>query len=198
MGPLAAAGLVVGGIQGVTGLIQQSKANNALKELGQTPIDEYSISPEMMNSYQRAEAMADQGFTAEEKAAFGQGVARQQAGVFRSAVDASGGNLSQAIGSALKAQNIGAQVDFAAQGARLRGDNMRYANDIAGRIQNQKNLMTEAKRQRRMMLEQAYGQAKQTGTENLINGLTGGLTAFGAASKTTNEVPDPDPNEILY
>lgn len=190
--PLVAAGLVAGGIKSVTGLIQSTQANKQLKKLGQTPIDEYGISPELQSSYSRAEAMTNQGFSGEEKAAFQQGIGRQQAGAFKSAVDMSGGNLSSAIGAALNAQKIGAQVDFAAQGAQLKGQHIEQANQLAGQIQNQKNLMIESRRQRRTMLEQAYGQAKQQGIENLTDGLTGAVSTLGFGAKT----PEVDPNII--
>jgi hypothetical protein len=177
--PLVAAGLVSAGIKGVTGVIQASQAGKQLKNLSKTPIDEYSVSPELQNSYSRAEAMANQGFAPEEKAAFQQGVGRQQAGAFQNAVDQSGGNLSSAIGAALKSQNIGVQSDFAAQGSRLKSQHMQYADELAGRIQSQKNLMTEAKRQRRTMLEQAYGSAKKQGIENITGALTGAAQIAG-------------------
>jgi hypothetical protein len=180
--PLVAAGLVSAGIKGVTGVIQASQAGKQLNNLAKTPIDEYSISPELQHSYSRAEAMANQGFAPEEKAAFQSGVARQQAGAFQNAVDQSGGNLSSAIGAALKSQNIGVQSDFAAQGSRLRSQHMQYADELAGRIQSQKNLMTEAKRQRRTMLEQAYGAAKKQGIENITGALTGAAQIAGFGS----------------
>lgn len=192
MPPLVIAGLVAGGIKATTGLIQASQANKQIKNLAKTPIDEYSISPELQNSYGRAEAMANQGFAPEEKAAFQQGVGRQQAGAFRSAVDMSGGNLSSAVGAALKAQNIGVQSNFAAQGASLRKDNMRYADEMGSRIQAQKNIMTEAKIQRRQSLEAAYGQAKQQGIENFTGGLIDGLSVTGMGAKTPVGVDTPN------
>ncbi len=197
---VAGAGAVVGGIKTVSGIIQTSKANKGIAQLNKTPIDQYSISPELQNSYNRAEAMTNQGFSGEEKAAFQQGVGREQAGAFQSAVDMSGGNLSSAIGSVLKAQNIGAQTDFAAQGARLRGEHIQQANELAGQIQNQKNLMIESRRQRRDKLEQAYGQAKQQGRENTMTGLSETISSLGNATGSSgatapSSFTSPDPNQ---
>lgn len=199
MPPLVIAGLVAGGVKATTGIIQASQANKRLKELNQNPIDEYSISPELQNSYSRAEAMTNQGFSPEETASFNQGVARQQTGAFQTAVDMSGGNLSSAIGSVLKAQKIGVQNDFAAEGAKIRSNNIARADELSGRIQSQKNLMVEAKRQRRTMLEQAYGAAKQQGIENFTDGLTGGITSAasgmsGVPSVGATSLGTPDPN----
>ena len=190
--PLVAAGLVAGGIKSVTGIIQATQANQQINNLEKTPIDEYSISPELQHSYARAESMANQGFSGEEKAAFQQGVARQQAGAFQSGLDMGGGNVSSAISAGLQAQNIGAQNQFAAQGAQLRRQNMQYADQLAGSIQNQNNLMIEAKRQRRTMLEQAYGKAKQQGIENFTNGLTGAASVLGAGTKSSPDTFTPD------
>lgn len=172
--------------QGIMGAMQWSQANKALKQVNSKPIDEYSISPELQHSYQRAEGMTKYGFAPEETAAFNQGVARQQTGAFTNAIDQAGGNLSSAIGAALKSQNIGAQSEFAAKGAQLKAQHIEYADSIGARIQNQQNLMVQAKRQRREQLEQAYGQAKQAGISNVTNALsgiaTGGLAAMSKKS----------------
>ncbi len=198
MPPLVIAGLVAGGIKATTGIIQATQANKQIKNLAKNPIDEYSISPELQNSYSRAEGMINQGFATED-AAFNQGVARQQTGAFQSAVDMSGGNLSSAIGSALKAQNIGVQNDWAVQKVGMKSNRIEQANQLAGQIQNQRNLMVESRRQRRQSLEQAYGQAKQQGIENFTDGLTSAVSVAGAGAKSgTPAVPQSTMNSLSF
>src|SRR3990167_9019833 len=126
--PLLAIGAGAALIKGIGGAIQTSKANKALRELNEQPLDNYDVSPEMQNAYSRAERMSAYGFAPEEKTQFNQQLARQNNSIARSALDMSGGNMGSAINSVLQANNTSAINQFAGQDAGLRRDNMRYAD----------------------------------------------------------------------
>lgn len=167
--PTIAAGAALA--KGIGGAIQKSKAQKALEELGKTPAPEYGITPELQGAYQRAEAMSRYGFAPEEKAQFQSQLARQQSGARQSALDISGGGMGAAIGSVLQAQQTGAVTDFAAKGAGLRRENIRYADTLAGQIQSQQNLIQQQRISRRQMLEESYGKASAMGTEAMYGAL---------------------------
>src|SRR3990167_1465514 len=152
--------------KGVGGYVQKRKAEKALDELAKTPAPEYSEDPRLTSAYNRAEAMSKYGFAPEEKAQFQGQLARSQAGMRQSALDLSGGGMGGAINSVLQAQQTGAITDFAAKGAGLRRENIRYADTLASQVQTQQNLIQQQKIARRQMLEEAYGAASAKGTEN--------------------------------
>ena len=79
--------------------------------------------------------------------------------------------------------NIGALNQFAANDASLRRNNIRYAGQMAGQLQSQQNLATQAAIQRRIMLEQAYGRAMQAGLNNIVGGVQGGVSVYEAGKK---------------
>jgi hypothetical protein len=181
--------------KGVAGYAQKRKATKALEELEKTPAPEYQISPELQGAYQRAQAMSQYGFAPEEKAQFQGQLARTQAGMRQSALDLSGGGMGAAIGSVLQAQQTGAVTEFAARGAGLRRENIRYADTLAQAVQSQQNLIQQQRIARRQMLEQAYGQAAQMGTEAMYGAIGDvaniGMAAYGGAAKKTQGIDLP-------
>lgn len=174
--PLIIAGAIAGAgaiAKGVGGIIQTHKANKALKEINKTPYPEYGISPELRNAYARAEANTKYGFSPEEAAAFQQQLTRSQTGQFSAAKDM--GGSPQAINAVLQANQTGAINQFAGQGAEIKRQNIQTANQLAGQLQSQYNLIDQSKIQRRQILEEAYGSAKKQGQENTwgaVNDLT--------------------------
>lgn len=172
---IAGAGLLT---KGITSLVQANRAKKSLAQLNKTPYPEYQISPELQSSYSRAQSMANQGYTAQETAAFNQNLSRNQATQFRTAIDQSGGNLARAINAGLQANNIGAINQFASSDAQIRRQNIRNADDLARALQSQKNLSVSSALQRRNQLEQAYGSALAQQRENLA-GTLGDVTSFG-------------------
>jgi len=187
-----AAGIAGGAaiIKGVGGAIQKSKAQKALDELAKTPAPEYGITPELQGAYQRAEAMSKYGFAPEEKAQFQGQLARSQAGMRQSALDLSGGGMGAAIGGVLQAQQTGAITEFAAKGAGLRRENIRYADTLANKLQDIQIMKDQTKIARRQMFEQAYGQASAMGSENIYGALTDvsniAIAGMGGGAKTSS------------
>lgn len=181
--PLAAASLALGGYEAFKGA-------QGLKKLNKEKYPEYSISPELQNSYGRAEQMAGMGYTPQEAANFRQNVAQQQNTGFRQGVNAGGGNLAQALRTGLQAQNLGAFNSFSASDAALHRSNIHYADQLGQQVSNQRNLITGSQVQRRNMLEQAFGGALRQGLSNMAGSLNltqamgGGMNLFGNKTST--------------
>jgi len=97
---LAAANLALGAFQAFKGV-------EGLKQLEKEEYPEYSISPELRKSYQRAEGRTGFGFDPRQTAAFKQNVAQQQRTGMRQAISRSGGNLAQALSVGFGAANTG-------------------------------------------------------------------------------------------
>lgn len=171
--PLLAASALTALPKALLGAYQTYQSTKALKELSKEEYPEFQISPELQGAYSRAQEMSKRGFSAEEQADFQQRMGRQQAGAFRQATEMGGGNLARAISAGLGAQNIGAVNQFAAQGAQLKRQNIRYADDLARALQTQKNMATQQKIARRQQLEQAYGWALQAGLSNIAGSISG-------------------------
>ena len=182
---VAGAGLV---IKGVGAYSQARKAKKGLEALGQQPYPEYQVSPELQGAYSRAQGMAKQGFSAEETAARNQDVARSQTAQARSAVDMGGGNMARTINAGLQGSQIQGINQFAAQGAQLKRQNIRYADDLASALQQQKNIGTQAAIQKRVGLEQAYGGSLAQANENFYGAVNdaSSIGVEGAQRTATN------------
>jgi hypothetical protein len=172
--PIVGGAALAGGAaiaKGVGSAIQLSKANKALKELNAQPLPGYSVSPEMQNAFNRAQGMSGKGFTAQEDAGFNQNLAMQNNAQFQNAVDMGGGNLGATINAGLQSNNIQAINQRAGQSAQLGRENTRYADELAGQLQSQQNLINQQKIARRQMLESAYGSAKAQANENIYGAI---------------------------
>jgi hypothetical protein len=198
----ALSSLVLGGIQAGTGLA-------GLNEIGNTPDPEFSQTPGMTNAYNRAEGMANQGFTPAEIAAFAQRMAGSRAGAFRRGAELSGGQLAGALNRGLQAQQFGVESQFAAQDAGLRRTNMRYADSLAQALQNQQNMGTQSQIGRRNQQEQAYGGALKAGLNNMTSTLNlnqalstyrggGNTQQLGQGNSLYGPVGDFNSNPNLY
>lgn len=163
--PIAAAGAKL-----AFGAYQTYNANKRLKNLGAMP--EYELTPEMINSQKRAERMARTGYTPQESASFYQRLARGNRTAFQRGLSIGGGGISQALNSAVLANNIGANLDFTANDAALKRRNIQYADQRGDVITGQRNKNVYQQLAYRMMLEQALGQAKSQGQMNMVESIT--------------------------
>ncbi len=170
----------------VAGISQFSKANKALKELGAQKFPEFSDDPRMINAFNRAQAMSKYGYSPEEQAQMQQQQARNQTAALQAAKDNGGAYYDNNVDFVNKA---------AAAGANLRRDNIRYADQLADKLQSQKNLQTQSAIARRQMLEQSYGQAKSSALGNITGaaasvGAMGFQSALGSRAAGTVPVVD--------
>lgn len=175
--------------KGIGAGIQIHKANKALRELNKQEQPNYSEDPRTTAAFNRAQAMSNEGFTAQEDAGFNQNLAMQNSAQFQNAVDMGGGNLASTINAGLQSNNIQAINNRAGQDAQLRRSNMQYADSLAQGLQSQQNLINSQKIARRQLLESSYGAAKAQGQENLWGaidsiGNIGAQFATGGMGKT--------------
>ena len=142
------------------GLHQIKKSSDALKRLSRWK-------PEFRTGesiFQEATAKTPRGYTAQEEAAFGQKLSRNNMQQFRSATQANP-NLAQNVQAGISYGNVAALTDFASADARLKRDNInRLASDIA----RQDNMNVQYQMQQKAQMEQAYGEAKRAGIANVF------------------------------
>lgn len=156
-------------------LSEQSQAKKGLASL-KAPKG-YEVTPEQQHSYDRAEKLAMNGYSPEEKAAFAQNMAQQSNAGYRRAMAFGGNNLAGAIQAGINYGNTGALTNFAAQDAALKRQNIHYADSVGNQITQQKNKNTSLNWQNYNTEAQAYGHALKSSKENFFNSLN----LFGAS-----------------
>jgi hypothetical protein len=187
-GGLAGLG-VAGSLYGLYNSSQAEKrAQRQLDALGRQALPKYGIDPAWTRYYQQASTQANSpvGFTGAETNSFQQNLARTLAAQRANATQLSGGNLGKAINSMNAGANVNALNTFASQDAALRRQqqNAAYGRQAqgAGVFQNVSNMNTQSLLQRRLMQEQALGNAirqQRDYQRNTISGLGGDLLGAG-------------------
>lgn len=161
-------------VQGVTGMVQTVMASEAASNLPNSR--KYTASPQMKRAEEMAERRAKEGFSAAEKAAFSQGMARRTSSSERAMRNIGLGGAAQAVSNIF---NIDAMNQFAAQGeAERRKGEALYAG-IAGQMQGIQDRETTSFNQMLQQQRTALGQAAASGMKN----ITG---AFGMAAQNMN------------
>ena len=171
-GGLLTAGIVLGvagaGIKGYNAYQaseREDEAQRRLDELSKKPYEQYSASPALQSFYSRVlqRSMAPQGMSAAEMAGAKKGIADTQATTMYNVKGTSGGNLSRYISGALSPQTASAMANLYGQSAQMkRADEARsmgMLQSATGQMQSIQDRNTQAALQRRMMTEQALGQA---------------------------------------
>lgn len=153
------------------GALQTGLGIYGLSKLGKQQYPQYSVSPEMQHSYDRAEAMSGQGYSGQEKAAFFQSLAQSNSNRLQRGLKMAGGNLGAALNASANANDVNALNSFAASDANMNRQNIRYSDTLAQALQHQKNLQVQNQVQRRERMEQAYGGAVKQGLQNIVNPL---------------------------
>lgn len=164
---------LAGAGQGLLGLGSGIIGAIGLSNMGDLPA--YQTSPELQDAYNSAKGAVATGYTSAEKAAYGQGIAGQQATAQRNAIDSSGGQLSGAIGGILNAQRLSAQNKFSADDAQLQRNqtniNNQRTDSLAGQLQAEKNMQTQNLVNQYNLKQQAYGGALSSGAGNFTSSL---------------------------
>lgn len=153
---------VLGGVQLIGGLVGMNKLN---KE----KFPEYTASPELQMAKTRSGQMSKMGYTPEQRGSFNATMGQMLNQDYLNTVGMAGGNLAQAANARRAGMRLGALNQFAQGDAAQRMSNIRYDDNMTDKLQRLRDMNTQVSLQRRMALEQAYGGAIKTGTENIVN-----------------------------
>lgn len=207
--PLAL-GLVGAGMQGlslINSYFDKKQAEQEAARLANTPIQEYSMSPEMLEQKRIASGMFSnpQGYTPQETARFDRNIRRILGAKDYNALNVGGGGVGRVIGAIGNASEVNAATDFAASDAAIARENrnigLRKLGAIADKAQQIKDMNTQFKLNRRLMNEQAVGNAIRSnkdfvnsafmgiGQDLLSAGLTKGLMPKDTNTTATTETP---------
>lgn len=159
---------IVGAIGGTIEAIEGQKGLDQLKNI---PFPEPTVAPELQAAYGQAQDLAKGGYTAGERGAFNQNLAQ---GAATNQYNAGASGLGSVAQAGINAENLDAYDKFAAKDADLHRQNIAYAGDLAGKLQEQKNLITAAQEKRRYAQEEAYGGALQAGLGNIMKSFNAG------------------------
>jgi hypothetical protein len=161
------------------GAMQTIKASRELKKLKNEMPSGFQVTPEQMRSYQRAESMAQNGFTSGEKASFFQNLAQKANQAFSRTMNSGGGSMAAAVRAGLNYGNTNAINQFAMNDASLNRNNIRYADQMGADITAQRNRETARQWARYQATEQALGTAKRQGWENMANSVNATSNYWG-------------------
>ena len=142
-----------------------------MKELSKTPRPTYTVSKELQSSYDRAERMAQRGFTPEEEAAARSAQAGAFAGQIRGGIARTGGSMAGALNVIAGASQNDFNLGFASRSAGLRRENIQYADQLMGKIDRVQMMRQELDIQRRQAAENAAANLFNKGAENLEYGM---------------------------
>jgi hypothetical protein len=162
-------GFGLGAIQAGVGLYQ-------LNKLSKTPVPEYTASAATLAANQRAQQMSQMGYTPSQTAAFKANMGTALNTQFANQRNLAGGGLAGALGARGTAQKLQAMNQFAVGDADRQMGNIRYADEQTAGLQRMQNMNTEAAMRRRLMTEQALGQAVQQGTVNMAGAFDTGAS----------------------
>lgn len=180
----------------VLGLAQGAYGAYKLAELGQTPEENYSISPELTRSYNRARVRSGYGFSPEQRSAYMNGSAGRYAQAYNNALRLSGGNMSQALSRALQASQLRDFSNYASQDAAMQQNNIRYEDQIGDRVSQQRNFMTGHNIATRRRKEEAYGGALKAGLNN-VAGAANFFSMAGLPAGVNGAMSTPGGNTVM-
>ncbi len=162
--PLAFASLALGAYQAYEGM-------RGIKELSGQKRPNYSLTPELKQSWQETQDEAKRGLTPEAMATAKGNIEGLASKRYKLATDMSGGNLSKAIGGAVNYGSLGAYSNLAKIDSDAHLANIREAHRMSQVLQGQQNMATSEDIRHRYRMEDAFGGAFRVGTENIANSL---------------------------
>jgi len=168
-------GFGLGAIQTGVGLYQ-------LNKLSKTPVPEYKATQGTLAAASRAQQMSQMGYSPSQTAAYKANLGQALNTQFSNQRNLAGGNLAGALGARGSMQKFMALNQFAAGDADRQMQNIRYADEQTAGLQRMQNMNTEAAMRRRLMTEQALGQAVQQGTVNMAGAFDVGKSFSSFAS----------------
>jgi hypothetical protein len=186
------AGLNIYNMVGANSRAEQAQAE--ANRLAGIPISKYKPNSRLLSYYGQAvnDVANPQGYTSSEQGRFGSRLSQILATQRANAEQLGGGGVSRAIGAIGNASSINALNDFSANDANLarnfRAQGLSRIGSSINQLQNLDNMNTQVELQRRLMKEQAIGNAIQSNRDvvsNSINNLGSDLMGFGL----TNMLP---------
>lgn len=185
---------------GLLSLYETIKGQSDLNKLNSQPAPQFTETPEMMASRQRADHLAQAGFTPAEKAGFRKNVAEDINTKTSNALSLGGGSLAKTIGGIGKIDENTAENKFATSDAALHRQNIHYADKFSEALQalSDRNISEQTKE--RLMAEERLGGAVQTGlsglasTANLAQILSGNLKGGGGSAASVDPTANYSPN----
>lgn len=194
------------------------KAQAEADRLSNIPIPKYSPNSRLFGFYGQAvnDVANPIGYTGAERTRFNNRLSQILATQKSNAEMLGGGGVSRAIGAIGNASTINALNDFSANDANLarnfRNSGLSRMGNTISQFQNIDNMNTQVELQRRMMKEQALGEAIRSNRDLVANGITNigndllgfGLTNFlptggGADSAMTkNTIPKDINNPRIF
>jgi len=159
---------------GVLGAVQLAGGIIGMKQLEKQPFPEYSATSDLQKAKSRSGQLSNMGFTNAQRNVFLQDLGRIGNEDYINAINMAGGNLARSINARRSAMRFNALNQFAQGDAAQRMSNIRYDDSMTDKLQRLQDMNTQAKLNRRMALEQAYGGAIKAGTENIVNSFDSG------------------------
>lgn len=162
----------IGGVQalgGIIGLLGSHKPHN------------YEPNEALIKAHQRAEQMANTGYSASEIADYMGRLTNLNAQKY-SLATSRGGGLNQWINAGINYGNVNGLNSFAAANSQKKQANQRYADSFAQQFQNIDNMNTNLGWQNYNREQQAFGGALQAGINNVA---LGGMMGSGNRPEVT-------------
>jgi len=188
--PLVATGLgLLGeGFNFFSSMDARDQARRRLRELGKTPLPEYTETPEMRGIYNIGSEMVSspRGYTPSQRAGFRTRIGRSLNAMRSGVRNIVGGSQSKALNLMDISPLVNAETQFAADDAALalnnRNQGLNRMYQGAMNFQGIRDRNTQARLQRRLMEEQALGTAARSNEDymrNTIGGLSEDLLTTG-------------------
>jgi len=159
----------IGALQTIGGLLGLQHAPDYKKP---------EIDPEVKAMVDRSLAMAKQGYSPEQIAAFKNNLAENNVARFRHGVDAAGGNLAGAINAGTNAFNVDVFNKFASDDAAKKLANQHYADQTVKYLQSLDDKSWMQNENYRKALNSSFGGAAKQGLSTLTGALAAGAAGY--------------------
>ena len=158
----------------ISGAIQSSSAQKAAREL-EDPTS-FQLTPEQQKFGAETLRRYKEGMTPEEINLYMQNMARQTGAAERAMRNLGMGGLATGISSIYNLQGL---QNLAAQNAQISRDALSQYGQFAGTSQQVSNFETQRANAFRDAKAEAIGKTQQSGMENIMKGVMGGIGGFG-------------------
>lgn len=160
------------------GVPQMIMGYKQMKQLKDVPRPDFSVSPELMASYNRAETMAQQGLTPAERAFMTTQQAGGQANQLRVGMARTGGSMAGALGVISGLGQSQFTLGLGRMDADLRRQNIRYADSLMREVNQVRMMQQRLNIERDQARRDAAAGLLYAGVSNTQQGLDEG---FGSA-----------------